>query len=219
MCRLLCALLCRASLRACVFYRTTDSMVRRLPPLRFWATFREMFATLAGTAGWLGYAAQRRPPTVAGRRPTPERVALAHRMAAGSLSGSPAEIGERWRREQAAAANDASPVGVLLLSVGAPATADDVEEYLYNVFCDPEILTLPPALMWALKRPVAWVSTHPSPSPRPEPHPHLTMRSRELALATARTLARTLTLTRPSRSGARPRRGRRCSRPARTRRR
>ena len=141
--------------------------------------FAEMFATLAGTASWLGYAAQRRPPAVAGRRPTPERVALAHRMAAGSLSGSPAEIGERWRREQAAAANDASPVGVLLLSVGAPASADDVEEYLYNVFCDPEILTLPPALMWALKRPVAWVSTNPSPSPSPEPHPHLTRRSHE----------------------------------------
>jgi ferrochelatase len=78
-------------------------------------------------------------------------------MAVGSPTGSASEIGERWRREQAAAANDASPVGVLLLSVGAPASADDVEEYLYNVFCDPEILTLPPALMWALKRPVAWV--------------------------------------------------------------
>ena len=51
---------------------------------------------------------------------------------------------------------DTSPVGVLLLSVGAPETADDVEEYLYNVFCDPEILTLPPALSWALKRPLAW---------------------------------------------------------------
>ena len=115
-----------------------------------------MFATLSA-ACWLGYAGQRRPPAVGGRRPTPTRVAVAHRMAVGSPTGSPSEIGERWRREQAAAANDASPVGVLLLSVGAPASADDVEEYLYNVFCDPEILTLPPALMWALKRPVAWV--------------------------------------------------------------
>jgi hypothetical protein len=115
-----------------------------------------MFATLS-TACWLGYAGQRRPPAVGGRRPTPARVAVAHRMAVGSPTGSASEIGERWRREQAAAANDASPVGVLLLSVGAPASADDVEEYLYNVFCDPEILTLPPALMWALKRPVAWV--------------------------------------------------------------
>jgi len=52
---------------------------------------------------------------------------------------------------------DVGPVGVLLLSVGAPATPDDVEEYLYNVFCDPEIRTLPPALSWAFKRPLAWL--------------------------------------------------------------
>jgi len=117
-----------------------------------------MFATLS-LSGWLGSAGQRRPPAVGGRRPVPARVAVAHRMVVEveAPTGSSTEIGERWRREQAAAANDASPVGVLLLSVGAPASADDVEEYLYNVFCDPEILTLPPALMWALKRPVAWV--------------------------------------------------------------
>ena len=52
---------------------------------------------------------------------------------------------------------DHGSVGVLLLSVGAPGTPDDVEEYLYNVFCDPEIRTLPPALSWALKRPLAWL--------------------------------------------------------------
>ena len=51
---------------------------------------------------------------------------------------------------------DYGPVGVLLLSVGAPETPDDVEEYLYNVFSDPEIRTLPPALSWAFKRPLAW---------------------------------------------------------------
>jgi len=51
---------------------------------------------------------------------------------------------------------DTEPVGVLLLSVGAPETPDDVEEYLYNVFCDPEILTLPPAISWLFKRPLAW---------------------------------------------------------------
>jgi len=51
---------------------------------------------------------------------------------------------------------DFSPVGVLLLSVGSPGTPDDVEEYLYNVFRDPEILTLPPALAWLLKTPLAW---------------------------------------------------------------
>jgi len=52
---------------------------------------------------------------------------------------------------------DYGPVGVLLLSVGAPETAQDVEEYLYNVFCDPEIRTLPPVLSWAFKRPLAWL--------------------------------------------------------------
>jgi len=52
---------------------------------------------------------------------------------------------------------DHGPVGVLLLSVGAPETPDDVEEYLYNVFCDPEIRTLPPALAWALNKPLAWL--------------------------------------------------------------
>ena len=52
---------------------------------------------------------------------------------------------------------DHGPVGVLLLSVGAPETPDDVEEYLYNVFCDPEIRTLPPFLSWAFKRPLAWL--------------------------------------------------------------
>jgi len=51
---------------------------------------------------------------------------------------------------------DYTPVGVLLLSVGAPEKPEDVEEYLYNVFCDPEIVTLPPALSWLLKRPLAW---------------------------------------------------------------
>ena len=50
---------------------------------------------------------------------------------------------------------DTSPIGVLLLSVGSPETKEDVEEYLYNVFCDPEILTLPPAFSWALKQPIA----------------------------------------------------------------
>lgn len=51
---------------------------------------------------------------------------------------------------------DTDPVGVLLLSVGAPETPDDVEKYLYNVFCDPEIFTLPPILGWLFKRPLAW---------------------------------------------------------------
>lgn len=49
---------------------------------------------------------------------------------------------------------DHGPVGVLLLTKGAPETPDDVEQYLVNVFCDPEILTLPPSLS-LFKRPLA----------------------------------------------------------------
>ncbi|EOD09972.1 putative ferrochelatase [Emiliania huxleyi CCMP1516] len=59
------------------------------------------------------------------------------------------ELGDSW------SASGGSSVGVLLLSVGSPETPDDVEEYLYNVFCDPEIVTLPPLLSW-LKKPLAW---------------------------------------------------------------
>ena len=43
-------------------------------------------------------------------------------------------------------AADHSPVGVLLLSLGAPDDPDDVEPYLANVFADPELLSLPPPL-------------------------------------------------------------------------
>jgi len=51
---------------------------------------------------------------------------------------------------------DHSPVGVLLLSVGSPDTTEDVEEYLYNVFSDPEIVTLPEPLSLLLKQPLAY---------------------------------------------------------------
>ena len=94
-----------------------------------------MFCLAACACAWL-------PPM----RPARSRT-LAPRMVLNDLA--PAEFDELGSVDQ-------SPVGVLLLSVGAPSTTDDVEEYLYNVFCDPEILTLPPAFSWALKRPVAW---------------------------------------------------------------
>lgn len=59
------------------------------------------------------------------------------------------ELGESWTEK------GGSSVGVLLLSVGSPETPDDVEEYLFNVFCDPEIMTLPQYLGF-IKRPLAW---------------------------------------------------------------
>ena len=45
-------------------------------------------------------------------------------------------------------------VGVLLLNLGGPDTLDDVEPFLYNLFSDPEIVTLPSFLKW-LNGPIA----------------------------------------------------------------
>jgi len=47
-------------------------------------------------------------------------------------------------------------IGVLLLNLGGPDSLDDVEPFLYNLFSDPEIITLPSFLAW-MNGPVAWV--------------------------------------------------------------
>ena len=49
-----------------------------------------------------------------------------------------------------------STLGVMLLNLGGPDTLDDVEPFLYNLFSDPEIITLPEQLQW-LNGPLAWV--------------------------------------------------------------
>ena len=95
-----------------------------------------------------------RAAPVARRSCVHPRVATAPRMI-DTLESDAAQPAAEFD-ELGAGAVDLSPLGVLLLSVGAPSSADDVEEYLYNVFCDPEILTLPPAFSWALKQPLAW---------------------------------------------------------------
>lgn len=48
-----------------------------------------------------------------------------------------------------------SKIGVLLLNLGGPDTLDDVEPFLYNLFADPEIITLPSFMQW-LNGPIAW---------------------------------------------------------------
>ena len=60
-------------------------------------------------------------------------------------------------QEPAAAADPASAgtVGVLLLNLGGPDTLDNVEPFLYNLFSDPEIITLPDFLQW-MNGPLAW---------------------------------------------------------------
>ncbi len=46
-------------------------------------------------------------------------------------------------------------VGVVLFQLGGPDSADSVEPFLYNLFCDPDIIPLGP-LGGALRKPVAW---------------------------------------------------------------
>jgi ferrochelatase len=47
-------------------------------------------------------------------------------------------------------------VGVLLLNLGGPDTLDDVEPFLYNLFSDPEIFSLPTQMRW-LNKPLAFI--------------------------------------------------------------
>jgi ferrochelatase len=45
-------------------------------------------------------------------------------------------------------------VGVVLFQLGGPDTPDAVEPFLYNLFCDPDIIDFPGA--WLARRPLAW---------------------------------------------------------------
>jgi len=47
-------------------------------------------------------------------------------------------------------------VGVLLLNLGGPDSLDNVEPFLYNLFSDPEIITLPSFLTW-MNGPLAYI--------------------------------------------------------------
>jgi len=54
-------------------------------------------------------------------------------------------------------------LGIMLLNLGGPERLEDVKGFLYNLFADPDIIRLPPAL-GALQSPLAWaISTRRSP--------------------------------------------------------
>ena len=46
-----------------------------------------------------------------------------------------------------------SPVGVVLLQLGGPDSLESVEPFLFNLFCDPDIIDLPMAFLF--RRPLA----------------------------------------------------------------
>jgi protoporphyrin/coproporphyrin ferrochelatase len=49
-------------------------------------------------------------------------------------------------------------VGVVLFQLGGPDSPDAVEPFLYNLFCDPDIINFPGA--WLARRPLAWWIAH-----------------------------------------------------------
>ena len=56
--------------------------------------------------------------------------------------------------DDAARDADTERVGVLLLNLGGPETLSDVQPFLYNLFADPDIIRLPPAVAF-LQKPLA----------------------------------------------------------------
>ena len=57
----------------------------------------------------------------------------------------PSAVRSTWRTTRAGIDTAREPIGIVLLNLGGPTTLDDVEPFLYNLFNDPEIITLPPS--------------------------------------------------------------------------
>ncbi|MGB6545099.1 MAG: ferrochelatase [Candidatus Acidiferrales bacterium] len=49
-------------------------------------------------------------------------------------------------------------VGVVLFQLGGPDSPDAIEPFLYNLFCDPDIINFPGA--WLARKPLAWWIAH-----------------------------------------------------------
>jgi protoporphyrin/coproporphyrin ferrochelatase len=54
--------------------------------------------------------------------------------------------------------SDRKRVGVVLFQLGGPDTPDAIEPFLYNLFCDPDIINFPGA--WLARKPLAWWIAH-----------------------------------------------------------
>jgi ferrochelatase len=54
--------------------------------------------------------------------------------------------------------SDRERVGVVLFQLGGPDTPDAIEPFLYNLFCDPDIINFPGA--WLARKPLAWWIAH-----------------------------------------------------------
>ena len=73
----------------------------------------------------------------------------ARRMVATSSSSSSSLTPPTFQQRPQTPDDAKKNVGVLLLNLGGPETLEDVQEFLYNLFADPDILRLPEPLGWA----------------------------------------------------------------------
>lgn len=90
-------------------------------------------------------------PQAARRCGASERVAVA--SYSGYTSGTVSddtdlEISVRRYNSPATPTATSSKVGVMLLNLGGPDTLQDVQPFLYNLFADPDIIRLPPAVQF-----------------------------------------------------------------------
>ena len=87
-----------------------------------------------------------------------QSVSAAHRASQLPRGRPPQAVASLAPTEFDASARPVDPdtVAVLLLNLGGPDTLDNVKPFLYNLFSDPEIITLPSFLEWANK-PLAWI--------------------------------------------------------------
>ena len=104
------------------------------------------------------------PPPFPGASGSDERryteVSSASLLRAAAARAGPARFRPENGIEEQEGPDDAAPdadterVGVLLLNLGGPETLSDVQPFLYNLFADPDIIRLPPAVAF-LQKPLA----------------------------------------------------------------
>lgn len=108
-------------------------------------------ATLAPRVG-CGLARPAARSALASLAPPRARSASVARTA---MTLAPADAASSALQKFGIGGDPSAKLGVLLLSQGAPDSAVDLESYLFNIFQDPEVVTIPKSIGWA-KTPLAW---------------------------------------------------------------
>jgi ferrochelatase len=116
-----------------------------------------LLALCTGASGWRAPAGQ--PQLARVGRDVSTIRAVATPLPSGVGAAQPARVGRPLAAATPSAsagrASGADSIGILLLNLGGPDSLDAVEPFLYNLFSDPEIITLPKPIAW-LGKPIAF---------------------------------------------------------------